>query len=100
MSKAIAVIDMPKTCAECFFCCTIQEISVGNGLYKKVGKCSLAKDIEDPWRDIYWQVEHKEEWCPLKAIPEIKLSKIPYEADYQSYRQGFGDCLDEILWNT
>lgn len=91
MNKAIAIIDMPETCAECFFCCTIQEISVGNGLYKKVGKCSLAKDIEDPWRNIWWQVEHKEEWCPLKPVPE----KV--EVFMDDWADGYNACLEDIL---
>ena len=95
MDKAIAIIDMPTTCAECFFCCTIQEISFGNGLYKKVGKCSLAKDIEDPWRDIYWQVTHKEDWCPLKPIPEKKTYIGGLYDD--GYADGYNDCIDEIL---
>lgn len=97
MDKAIMVLDMPKTCLDCFFCGAMQEMSVGNGLYKKIARCLLAKDIEDPWRDVNWQLENKEGWCPLKEIPEIRLSRVPYGADYQSYRQGFYDCLDEIL---
>ena len=95
MNKAIAIIDMPETCAECFFCCTMQEISVGNGLYKKIGKCSLAKDIEDPWRNIWWQVEHKEEWCPLKQVP--KLIDVNYGSDEQDWEKGYNSCLEEIL---
>lgn len=92
MNKAIAIIDMPETCGECFFCCTIEEISVGNGLYKKIGKCSLTKDIENPWRDIWWQVEHKEDWCPLKELPN---RIICFGED--DYTEGYNDCLAEIL---
>lgn len=100
MSKAIAIIDMPKTCGDCFFCCTIEEIPLGNGLYKKVGKCSLAKDIEDPWRDIYWQLKHKEDWCPLKEIPEkyeIDKSKCSDQFYQFEFEYGYNQCIDEIL---
>lgn len=95
MDKAIAIIDMPTTCAECFFCCTMQEISVGNGLYKKMGKCSLAKDIKDPWRNIWWQVEHKEEWCPLKSVPEEQ--EIWFDDERSDWERGYNNCLREIV---
>ena len=71
MSKAIAIIDMPDCCAECYFRFGTADVYTGNGLYKKISSCKLApKDIEDPWRDIHWQAEHKEEWCPLKPLIE------------------------------
>ena len=102
MNKVIAIINMPKTCCECFFCCTIEEIPVGNGLYKKVGKCSLAKDVEDPWRDIHWLINHKESWCPLKPIPEkydIEAERNkPHDMDYSwDFEGGYNQCIDEIL---
>lgn len=68
MGKIIVPIDMPETCGECLFCGDIQELSVDKGLYKKIARCKLApNDIEDPWRDIYWQSHNKENWCPLIA---------------------------------
>lgn len=97
MSKAVLVIDMPKTCSECYFCGDTTELPVGNGLYKKVARCFLAKNnIEDPWRNVWWQLDNKEVWCPLKTIPTIDISKINYYIDYCSYERGFSDCLSQI----
>lgn len=110
MSKAIAIIDMPETCGECLFCSALTEMYLGNGFYKKFGKCMLAKDIEDPWRNVYWQSEHKEDWCPLKPVPE----KIPefdhivkaesdnaYDVGLCMYNKGlnrgYNSCIDRIL---
>lgn len=72
MDKAILVIDMPKNCAECFLSGDIQELMVGNGLYKKIARCLLAENIEDPWRDLIWQLDNKEEWCPLKPVENLE----------------------------
>lgn len=98
MRKAIAIIDMPETCGECLFCSAIIEMYVGNGFYKKFGKCVLAKDIEDPWRNVHWQSEHKEDWCPLKEIPEKYNMTAPHDRDYDmEYEYGYNACIDEIL---
>ena len=84
MSKAILVIDMPDSCRECpFFGSRYTDMCCG-GMNNRTIDYPYPKDF-------------RQDWCPLKAVPEIKLSKVPYEADYQSYRQGFDNCLDEIL---
>lgn len=79
MSKAILVIDMPKSCKDCM--CYILGL---NNNFCEVTKFAIFDNKAIP------------NWCPLKPIPEIKLSKIPYEADYSSYTRGFDDCLDQI----
>lgn len=67
MCKVIVPMEMPATCGECPFCGDTQELAIGKGVYKKIGRCRLApEEIEDPWRDIYWQVFNKEKWCPLE----------------------------------
>lgn len=85
MRKAILVMDMPDSCRECpLFGSRYTDMCCG-GMNNKTIDYPYPKDF-------------KQNWCPLKEIPEIKLSKVSYETDYQSYRRGFYDCLDEILW--
>ena len=83
MSKAILVIDMPESCKNCM--CYI--LGAKNNFCERTRFAIFDNTI-------------KPDWCPLKEIPEIKLSKVPHEADYSSYCKGFNDCLDEILYNT
>ena len=59
-------LDMPCSCLECWFRSKPEELRAGIGLYKKISRCLLApKDIEDPWRDVMWQIDHREDFCPL-----------------------------------
>ena len=85
-------LKMPKTCSECFFCCTIEEVYVGDGLYKKIGKCSLADGVEDPWRDVHWQIKNKEEWCPLKEVES-------FSKDIEDSPCGFWVFCGSDRWN-
>lgn len=56
----------PETCSECPFKSLLEPIAVESNLFKYISKCSLAPDeIEDPWRDIAWQLENKESFCPI-----------------------------------
>lgn len=67
MSKIIVPIEMPETCGECPFRSGPIEIPVKHGLYKKVSHCQFAPGwLEDPWRDLKWMVDNKEDWCPLE----------------------------------
>lgn len=99
MSKAILVLDMPETCSECYFCSKPTEFYVSGGLYTKISRCRLAPDtVEDPWRDIPWQIEHKETWCPFKPVPEKYDLDVPHDRDYdQEFEKGYNECIDEIL---
>lgn len=83
MNKSYVIVDTPYTCAECYFRRDIQELSVGNGLYKKISRCLFApEDVEDPWRDLSWQVENKEDWCPMIPIPEVDDMILPFQRVY------------------
>ena len=104
MSKAILILDMPDNCFDCFFRSNSTDVYLGDGLYKKISKCLLAEDVEDPWRNTYWQMNHKEDWCPLKSVPEEyeACGKFTCEnmwgADEQlAFMHGWNDCLKEIL---
>lgn len=66
MNKVIVPMEMPKTCCECIFCGDRQDIALGHGIYEKIARCRLSpEDVEDPWRNIHWQTQNKERWCPL-----------------------------------
>lgn len=80
MSKAILVLDMPENCKNCM--CYV--LGAKNNFCERTRFAILDNTT-------------KPDWCPLKEIPEFKLLKVPYEVDYQSYRRGFDDCLDEIM---
>ena len=71
MSGIIVPIEMPDSCSECYFRGPLEELGVGSGFYRKISRCLLAPDtMEDPWKDIHWQIEHREPWCPLKGVED------------------------------
>lgn len=78
--KAILVIDMPKSCKECFLCGI-----GGEDLEQYV--CSLTG-------------EHSESphlvGCPLKPLPH----KLQADWYTDGYKEGFNDCLAEITGET
>lgn len=95
MSKGFLVFDIPNCCAECYLRARPEEWPVEPGLYKKISRCMLATDdMEDPWRDIRWQLNHKESWCPIKDIPAKFDADAPWAGRYE---EGYNDCIDEIL---
>lgn len=68
-------LEMPCNCLECWFRSPFEEIGVGIGLYKKISRCWFApEDIEDPWRDVTWQTNHREEFCPLVEMKGVRKS--------------------------
>lgn len=82
MSKAILVMDMPRSCLEC-------HLSTDEGFrcIFLVGKseCSIEKRLDN---------------CPLRELPKKKevCGKYP-QADKipASYKVGYNACIDEIL---
>lgn len=68
--------SLPRYCADCPFRSKYEELMVEPGLYKKISRCVFTPDeIEDPYRDIRWMCNHKEEWCPLIPIEYDKIAK-------------------------
>ena len=95
MSKGLVILDIPDCCAECHFRDKLEEHYLGDGHYTKISRCRLAPyTIEDPWRDIRWQMMHKESWCPIKPVPAKFDADAPWAGDYE---QGYNDCIDKIL---
>lgn len=74
MVKIIVPIEMPETCLDCPFRGASEFIVYSLGdevLYKKISRCKFApKEIEDPWRNVQWQANNKEDWCPLEPVEE------------------------------
>lgn len=81
MPKIIVPIEMPKTCSDCPFHMPIEYFPAGDGLYKKISSCRFAPDwLEDPWRSVQWQLDNKEDWCPLENV-ETEDTMTKFERD-------------------
>ena len=82
MSKAILVIDMPKSCADC-------PLAQNDSDY---GLCCFEVGIlYDNVRDYK---NRRSDDCPLKPMPEKELDWNDGEDEYIT---GFNACIDEIL---
>jgi hypothetical protein len=80
MSKAILVMDMPKSCSECpcisLGCCN----AVGG-----VGFCRTIGDIYD-----------KPDWCPLRELPKKWDENKALTWENKKFIDGRNACIDEI----
>ena len=85
MAKAVLVMDMPESCADCQLA-----DDDPSGLY-----CPLADDYYDGADSS----EDKASFCPLRELPEkIPELKSGYEDIRTSIRRvGWNACLDEIV---
>ena len=83
MSKAMLIMDMPKSCAECQFFAR----------FDLVKNCSLnGKPVEYPNHK-----KSRQDWCPLQEVLG-KACKSCYPDDYdEGYVDGYNACIDEIL---
>jgi hypothetical protein len=97
MSKGIVILDIPDCCAECYFRDKFEEIAIGGGLYKRFSKCKLAPDtVEDPLREVLWQINNKEPWCPIKPIPNKCGLKEDIEKQNDDYLCADGTDPDSM----
>ena len=84
MSKAILVIDTPKSCNEC------QLKVLDADLYYTTYACqNAACETEDILKTTKYEMN-----CPLKPLPK---QAICYPVNQEPYRDGWNDCIDEIL---
>ena len=81
MSKAMIVLDMPKSCDECPY-----EFENDSGRYCDVAGCGKYTDD---------YIACRAEFCPLKPIPEKKDMRFLDDAS-EYYRQGWNACIDAI----
>jgi len=85
--KAILVIDMPKSCAECALRTSLE----ANYLYCVA---TLPRLKIDPMT-AYYIKEHK---CPLKPMPEKREPKEEWFNEYHrdEFADGWNACIKEI----
>lgn len=89
MSKAMLIMDMPKSCADC----RLSE----NGKICKDGN-RLIFDIvekEGVLTQKYIGLTAKPDWCQLRKMPK-KITERTRQST-KSYAEGYNDCIDEIL---
>lgn len=95
MSKSVLVVDTPKTCMRCPFGLFISDYIF---CVITIDKDGAAKQIRN---DLYGI--KRQNWCPLKPLPEkMKVTGI-YNGEYfkaggklPSYKIGWNDCIDAI----
>ena len=77
MSKAILVMDIPKSCYQCP-CFSITKC--------RAYKCGTT--VEDDRK--------KPDWCPLRELPDKK--EISHFCETSTdWQKGYNTCLDDIL---
>lgn len=87
--KAILVIDMPMSCAEC----TLRTSLEANYLYCIA---TLPRLKIDPMTASHIK-EHK---CPLKPMPEKNTWCITKNGHVTEYAEGWNACVEEIMGET
>ena len=88
MGKAILVINMPCSCADCDIRFTDEYTD-----WRPV-------NIEENQTDVFDCANNftKPDWCPLKALPEKQVRDYPeYDKYITGYDDGWDACIDEIL---
>lgn len=83
MSKAILVMDMPSSCAEC------QLI-----LEDMTSAICFGSDVNTI--DVEWE-KKKPTWCPLREVPQKKDTDNCKTELYRGKCVGYNACIDEIL---
>lgn len=79
MSKAILVMDMPKSCCSCNMCNSNDE-------------CILQDEDANFKASDSWEELRK--GCPLKPVPEKKQNTL---YSIGAWNSGYNTCIDEIL---
>lgn len=92
MAKAMLIMDMPSSCKKCL----LRD-------YHKSKFCFQCRAI--PLSEIEEEeVNVRQEWCPLREVPQKKDICGRYNAEYfkqggkpASFKVGYNACIDEIL---
>lgn len=97
MSKAILVMDMPKSCFYCDLCHTRDY----NPRHKWDGDkyCGIEDlDVNKYYSAAYDDELIKPDWCPLIEAPEKYDMSVPHDRDYDcEFEYGWNACLEKIL---
>ena len=84
MSKAILVIDMPKSCSEC---------PLFVGYYSDMNCKGLNnRGINYPYPENF-----RQKWCPLKEAPNKLIHHSIDSPFIRAAKTGYNTCIDEIL---
>lgn len=84
MSKAILVMDMPDSCVSCPL--------FGNHYSDLCCKALNNRSIDYPYPK-----EFKQEWCPLREMPQKKEEIVCTSLFSIAKKNGWNDCIDTIL---
>lgn len=93
MSKAIAIIDKPKSCEECVWCRTKYSLPLSTqrkGLY-----CQLKEPKDRIVEDFDYDAEVHLSNCPLRELPQKIDEAIGTSNMFKAL--GWNECIDEIM---
>lgn len=82
MSKAILIIDMPESCRHCPYFMN---------RYNDMYCVAEGRTINYPF-----PVDFKQDWCPLKSLPEEDNDEHISEWG-RGYQGGWNDCINAIV---
>lgn len=88
MSKAMLIMDMPESCADCKLSICLKDIGIG--------RCFATNELLNRFTKV-------QDWCPLKGVPKKIDYASHFKEDPQSidfsmgYTKGYNTCIDEIL---
>lgn len=92
-TKAILVIDMPKSCYK-----YPMMFDDGNGIW-----CGVERDKDG---DMHMRVHYycdengRASWCPLRPMPSYKAVDLNDTRDVVMFCHGWNTCLNEITGET
>ena len=85
-----------ESCLDCQFCYELDEgIEACCSIMDDDKDKSLMKEIDCE----YGYCQGKPDWCPLKPLPEKKITTAPvsnYEVQKNLFAEGWNACIDEI----
>lgn len=82
--KAVLVIDMPKSCKECFLC-GIGGEDLGQYVCSLTGEHSESSHLVG---------------CPLRPLPQRKETDGHEPFEVFMHREGWNECIDAITGET
>ena len=85
MSKAILVMDMPKSCRECDL--------------RVIGSCNFCTGAGGRKIDQMKIINNdiKPDWCPLREAPQKQTVNCTDTTHHRFAKDGWNHCIDEIL---
>ena len=85
MSKAILVMDMPKSCRECDL--------------RVIGSCNFCTGADGRKIDQMKIINNdiKPDWCPLCEVPQKQTVHCTDTTHHRFAKDGWNHCIDTIL---